>query len=305
MKNKKRAIYMAYENALLKEALTFLFPDAKVEAYDFLGDTTFQDEILAHQYEQILFVNYLGRFEEIARDNPQLSCSFLFTPYLSSLSDQGIQSSFLRIMDLLDRGLIKKVAFLDEGLYQVLKKEHQNLFYLPLILPSCSREKEVVSNEIGMMSSEYDPNDNFYNQLSVFSFFKDYTVKIVNPTKKTKDFVKRFHIHMKKCKQEKDCLEHSALNLYVSFTNAVMLKFFRSMDLGIPCLLGNTSLFQNSAILKKYLVVESDDDINEIKEKIQIALDHKEEILTAYVPFRKAYEDTCKEYKDLFIKDES
>ena len=61
------------------------------------------------------------------------------------------------------------------------------------------------------------------------------------------------------------------------------------MDRGIPCIVGNTDFFDKNEILKKYLVVKSDDDINEIKEKILLVKKNKSIIMKEYKEFRKKY----------------
>ena len=63
------------------------------------------------------------------------------------------------------------------------------------------------------------------------------------------------------------------------------------MDRGIPCIVGNTDFFDKNEILKKYLVVTSDDDINEIRDKLLEVKKNKSLIMKEYKKFRKSYKE--------------
>ena len=75
------------------------------------------------------------------------------------------------------------------------------------------------------------------------------------------------------------------------------------MDNGIPCLVGNTDLFDSSIYLKKMLVLESDDDVNEIAFKINEIRKNKEEIISKYIDFRNSYSKIAKEKYERFLED--
>lgn len=59
------------------------------------------------------------------------------------------------------------------------------------------------------------------------------------------------------------------------------------MDVGTPCIIGNTNLLDNDEKSKKLLVLDSDDDVNEICEKIDNVLENKKETEKLYSIWRK------------------
>ena len=91
------------------------------------------------------------------------------------------------------------------------------------------------------------------------------------------------------------------INLYINFTYSNLLPFFKSFEYGVPCLIGNTTLLDNYPKLKKYLVVKSDDSIDEIAEQIKTAQKNKEEILNLYKNFKLDYEKETYSLKEKFL----
>lgn len=59
------------------------------------------------------------------------------------------------------------------------------------------------------------------------------------------------------------------------------------MDAGTPSIIGNTNLLDNDEKSKKLLVLDSDDDVNEICEKIDNVLENKKETEKLYSIWRK------------------
>ena len=94
------------------------------------------------------------------------------------------------------------------------------------------------------------------------------TVKIDAQMEATKHFLSYFGIEYVAPKDYDDLISNNVVNLYCNFTDMQITTVIRSMDLGIPCILGNTSMFDDYSTLKKYLVLDSDDDINEIAFKL-------------------------------------
>lgn len=59
------------------------------------------------------------------------------------------------------------------------------------------------------------------------------------------------------------------------------------MDVGTPSIIRNTNLLDNDEKSKKLLVLDSDDDVNEICEKIDNVLENKKETEKLYSIWRK------------------
>ena len=72
--------------------------------------------------------------------------------------------------------------------------------------------------------------------------------------------------------------------------------------MGIPCVLGNTDIFDKYPKLKKFLVLKSDDDISEIANKIDSVKENREIIIKEYEKFRKKYSEESKKNIIKFLK---
>ena len=72
------------------------------------------------------------------------------------------------------------------------------------------------------------------------------------------------------------------------------------MDAGVPCIIGNNDILDDCQALKSKLQVESDDDIDEIANKIEEVKKTKNEILQSYESFRYTYTQKSKKSIDEF-----
>lgn len=253
-----------------------------------------------NNFKQLIFVDfqleYLELFDKLEE---QHDIKFIFTKSLASLSDTFFYDVFKNIMKLYKKNQISSIGFLDRSLYNTLKNKYKNMHYILLD----KEKKELKNNDknyktIGILNCQEDPKHSYYNELSAIKLLDDYMAKISNPSRICREFLKTFKI---KHEVRKDVINNNEVNLYINFTNNNNLIFLESMDNGIPCILGNTSLLDNDKKLKAYLVMKSDDDVNEIAEKIQIAIKNKNEILKLYSTFRKKYEKEVQECVTDFV----
>lgn len=287
-----------------------LVPSVDIELFDGFSNTFKNVLLFQNNYEDIeffkkfikknnvkrlIFVDYILEYDYFI--NLNIKKDFIFTKSLGSLSDSPIFLTFNKIISFYQNNLIEKIGILDEDLYLTLEKKY-NVYKLNLLLNNS--EYKVNNSTIGILNSQDDPKDSFYNSLSAISILKNKTVKILNPNKITKAFVKTFNINLKKAKDKKDLYKND-INLYINFTYSNLLPFFKSFEYGVPCLIGNTTLLDNYPKLKKYLVVKSDDSIDEIAEQIKTAQKNKEEILNLYKNFKLDYEKETYSLKEKFL----
>lgn len=287
-----------------------LVPSVDIELFDGFSNTFKNALLFQNNYEDIeffkkfikknnvkrlIFVDYILEYDYFI--NLNIKKDFIFTKSLGSLSDSPIFLTFNKIISFYQNNLIEKIGILDEDLYLTLEKKY-NVYKLNLLLNNS--EYKVNNSTIGILNSQDDPKDSFYNSLSAISILKNKTVKILNPNKITKAFVKTFNINLKKAKDKNDLYKND-INLYINFTYSNLLPFFKSFEYGVPCLIGNTTLLDNYPKLKKYLVVKSDDNIDEIAEQIKIVQKNKEEILNLYKNFELDYEKETYSLKEKFL----
>ncbi len=261
-----------------------------------------QKFLKVNNIKKVIFVDYILEYEYVIDSiYDSIEVEFIFTRTLSALSDYYNLVTYNYILSLYKNKKIRSFNLLDENLYEVLKAKNYNVKLIKL------KTKLKISNKknhtIGLLNSQNDAKDSFYNELTAISLLGK-EAKVLEPNKVTNKFCGEFNITLKSVKNYEQLISDNEINLYINFTKANIIPFLDSMNNGIICLLGNTNILDNYPILKKYLVVDSDDDCNEIKDKCIDALEHKSEILEQYQIFIKNYEETVDKLKGEFIGEE-
>ena len=214
--------------------------------------------------------------------------NWVYKNNLSTISDCFSRDIFKNILEFYDRNIIDNIICLDNSTYEVLKNSGYKVKYLKLDVNS-RLEKAKNSKTIGLIGNDYNPNNNIYNELSAVRMIDYSYVKLLKSMPITKHFIKFFDIKAKEFNNLDEVIMNNDINLYCNFTFNNFELILKSMDMGIPCLLGNTDFFDNNKILKEYLVLESDDDIEEIANRINLVRENKKLILKEYKKFRVDY----------------
>ena len=126
-------------------------------------------------------------------------------------------------------------------------------------------------------------------------------VKIISNMPATKHFIEFFDIKANIKETVYEVIENNYVNLYCNFTGNNMELILKSIDNEIPCLLGNTNIFNKYPTLQEYLVLKSDDDINEIANKIKQIKENKDKIIKELKSFRNEYTHKSKKQIKEFL----
>ena len=287
--NKKYLVIVPTMSEELLDSFEYTFGNSLLMKND-LDEISFYTQFInQNNFQQIIFVDFqLEYLELIDKLDEKHDIKFIFTKSLASLSDTFFYDVFKNIVKLYNQEKISAIGFLDNNLYQVLKKKYKNIFYLLLDREECTSAQNKNDKTIGILNNQEDPKHSYYNELSAIKLLDGYTAKITKPSKVNKEFLKTFDIQYKVVK---NAIKNNEINLYINFTNNNYLIFLESMDNNIPCILGNTSILDNNKKLKEYLVMKSDDDVNEIADRVKNAIKNKKEILKLYSDFRKEYKE--------------
>lgn len=287
--NKKYLVIVPTMSEELLDSFEYTFGNSLLMKND-LDEISFYTQFInQNNFQQIIFVDFqLEYLELIDKLDEKHDIKFIFTKSLASLSDTFFYDVFKNIVKLYNQEKISAIGFLDNNLYQVLKKKYKNIFYLLLDREECTSAQNKNDKTIGILNNQEDPKHSYYNELSAIKLLDGYTAKITKPSKVNKEFLKTFDIQYKVVK---NAIKNNEINLYINFTNNNYLLFLESMDNNIPCILGNTSMLDNNKKLKEYLVMKSDDDVNEIADRVKNAIKNKKEILKLYSDFRKEYKE--------------
>lgn len=217
----------------------------------------------------------------LPRLKKKIEVCWVFNDSFSNLSNGGVRYYLNTIFEYYDRDLINIIGCLSNDSKKVFENAGYNCEYIDLKIKKVTN-KNNKSKSIGILSDDFDPNNNFYNQLASLTFI-DYDIckyKSVMPA--TKHFSKYFDIKSKVLSNIDDVIKDNFVNLYINFTNTNKELIIRSFNYGVPVIVGNTDFYDNNKYLKENLVVKSDDDINEIVEKINFVKKNYKKIMEEY-----------------------
>lgn len=243
------------------------------------------------KYERVILVDYLYVFRYLMQ-NMDKEFDFIITYDVSNLSYVTGKWPYKTVQEYYDRKLINEIAFIDEDFYELFKKAGYRVNKIMLDVNIKLKNKN--NNSIGIIGIDYNPLDNYYNALTAVKLVDYDFVNISGKTNATKEFVNFFNMNYKEYDSELELIENSSIVLYPAFANISIEKVLICLDNNIPILLGNTGVFDKYKMLKKYLVLESDDDVSEIATKINLIRENKKEIFEEYKKFRKEYKEKFK-----------
>ena len=285
---------------LQKELLSaFEYTYKNVLLLDLFGNLSEQINFIKNSnFKQIILVDYYPEYEGIIYQfQGNRKIKIFFTKSLGAFSNESTYIQFKDSVKLLEQNKICKIGFIDSNLYNVFKNRF-NCCVVSLDIEKKEYSDKFNDKRVGILNEYNKATHSYYNELSALAF-KNYTASLKAIYKESKDFLKLFNI--KYTVNEKGYMDNNLVNLYVNFTDNNPICFIESMDRNIPCILGNNDLLNDSP-LKKYLVLESDDSIDEIKDKIELVKNNRNAILKEYKSFREEYSKKCIKDRDEFLE---
>ena len=220
---------------------------------------------------------------------------------LAAMTDGAVRATFTNLMEFCDRDMIDCVGCLDYGAYKVLDNAGYKTKYVQLDIEE-KKSKKKNSKSIGLIGNDYNPNHNIYNELTAVTMVDYNYIKIIKNMPATKHFIEFFKLKEKEVDSFDEVMKDNFINLYCNFTLTNIEYILKSMDLGVPCLLGNTDVFDDYKYLKEQLILTSDDDVNEIADKIEKIRKNSTKILEEYKKFREDYKKKSKNSIKEFLK---
>ena len=217
----------------------------------------------------------------LTRIKKDINVCWIFNDAFSNLSNAGVRYNLNTIFEYYDRTLVDIIGCFNKDNVLVFENAGYKCEYIDLKLDK-NEIKLVNSNSIGIISDDFDPNNNFYNQLAALTFV-DYDVcKFQAVMKATNHFYKYFNIKSKVLKNIDEVMKDNFVNLYINFTNTNKELILKSYNYGVPVIVGNSDFYDNNKYLKEHLVVKSDDDVNEIEKKIVFVRNNYKKIIEEY-----------------------
>lgn len=299
--NKKTIVFIQEGQSLLSKVLKASFDKTEIRILP-SNYTPFDREKLAKEinnnYQQVIFYGYEYQFYVLLPlISKKVVKKFIIDKSLPLLVKPYFLSSLSQIFEYKERGLIDYIATTQYDLYITFKEKMK---FIQFDYKGQNMAKK--SNSIGILNYYYLEESDFYNELSGIALSKIPSARVLDQNIITKKFGEDFNVEIIEEKDIEKLIYENTANLNCMFCDINNILFLMSMDAGIPCILGNTNLLDDNKKLKEYLVLKSDDDVNEISEKINHSIDKKEEILKLYKEWRLEYSKKAKKSIDDFLK---
>lgn len=207
----------------------------------------------------------------------------------------------MEIYNLHKEGYITEMATCKASLLNFYKSQGCNIKLLRnrVILP---RSIKVTKNKqekgpiiIGIYAARNnDYRKNVFSQMSAVSLLdEDVVIDMVPLNKTAKQFAEQIGVKIigvDHTVNREELLQHMAncdIVLYDTFSECAPMLPLESFAVGTPCLTGNNHHYFQNTELEKYLVIDDEQDVEEIVDKIKICLANKDKVLSLYSKFEK------------------
>ena len=280
------------------------------------------NKLATSNIKQIVFSSmtfgYIPLIKKIKFLNNDIKISVYWHGSYAMLVQRDEDYFLYNIIELMNLGIVDKVAFAKESMAQFYRLKGYNSYFLPntVVLKNDNKDskisKEIVSKDnqikIGIYSAGNRWEKNTFNQLSSIKLIKNAIVDVVPCNKLVKDFCKQFDINLvdskiKYLSRDKfiEKLSQNDINLYVTFTECSPMLPLESFETGVLCVTGNNHHYFKGYKLLEETIVKSEDNINEIKDKIQYCIANKVGILEEYKKWKIEYDIFCAEKFKEFV----
>lgn len=195
---------------------------------------------------------------------------------------------------------IKNTVRLSDEL-STLIKEHKKEYEAKRI------EEKDSALKIGMYAAGLGWRKNMFTQIAAASLFDNAVIDSVPLSFESQVFTSKFGNvinGISKGVKREELLKRLAcndINLYVTFSECAPMLPIESMEVGTICISGNNHHYFKDTELEKYLVVDREDDVIAIKDKIKYALENKEEIFRLYKEWKNNYDLESKKSVEEFL----
>ena len=223
------------------------------------------------------------------------------------------RNNFFKLLELSKEGQVDDIAFFRQGQYNLYKSLGYNCSYLrenyKMDKSKKNGQKSKNENiELGIYPLNYTWDKNIFNQLCISKFVDRSHLNYNNLDPRMEDFLTTMKIDSTADKIENidedniiRAISKNDVIIATSFTEYVHPIFFISMELGIPCLIGNNSdFFGEQDELKKCVVSSAEDNPIINAKMVNDMQKNKDQIVRLYTEWKEQYnkraEDSINEF---------
>lgn len=250
--------------------------------------------------------------EEIKKINNDISikviwhgnCYEFFSDFTWGLNKQ--------VMNLYHEKKIDAFGFVRSTMYEFYKKVGFKSFYLQnnVFKENAGKTSKVKNKKvkIGIYNADSRELKNIYTALSAMKLVPNSMADIVPINAGATKFAELIDLPFDSINdyipndELMERIHGNDINIYPTFTENAPMFPLESFEMGVPCLLGNNNDYFVGTKLGEYVILEREDDPVYIKEKIMVALEHRDEIMKLYRDWKKDFDKMCSGLVDEFIK---
>lgn len=276
------------------------------------------EEVVGKGIHQIIISGFEIGWDKLVKSikqkYPNIKIKVICNTQDSLLYYEYERENFFKLLELSKENIIYDIAFLRKGQYETYKSLGYKCSYLTenYIL----KEKVEVENnknnklQLGIYPLNYTWDKNIFNQLCIAKFLNDCNLNYNCLDVRMQEFLDTMEISNIPIKIEKiddknimkELIKNDVI-VTASFTEYFHPIFLMSMELGIPCLIGNNSdFFENNDELKEYVVTSAEDNAIVNSKMIEEILKNKEKILELYKNWKKEYNQKAQANIENFIE---
>lgn len=232
----------------------------------------------------------------VKKENPKIKIKTYWHGNHSQILDHYGWKRNKEIIDLHKKNMIDVMGTCKKSLIEFYKKEDYNPFFITNkvtvnVKPEKKKDDKI---RIGLYAAKCDDwRKNMFTQMAAVALIDNVVLDMVPLNDSAKEFAEILGL---KLEGEENPLKREDLiarmskntvNLYVTFSECSPMLPLESFEMNVPCITGNNHHYFKDSKLEKYLVVNNEESPLEIKEKIELCMKEKENILKLYKEFRE------------------
>ena len=239
--------------------------------------------------------------QEIKNLNRKIKIKAIVHSGNACLADNFVFENFNEIINLYDKGKIEEIGLFNKEAYEFYKEKGFNVSLLNEFIDIQEKEKYCDNKEkkeylrIGIYPKNNDIYQNIFNQMGAVSLIEDakFDCSLCNYPITT--LARKYNINFvgnsdNPSKEELyKRMADNDVNLNISFIDDSSLVPLESFELGTPCIIGKSCKYFINTEFEKDIMVENENNILEIKEKILFVCENKDKILEKYREWREEY----------------
>jgi glycosyltransferase involved in cell wall biosynthesis len=296
-----------FENTL---GLSELFNDKFI---DQIASSIVENNIRQVIFSPIAF-GWKELIEKLKEKNSNIKIKFFWHGSHALFVNRDESYFLYNILEMCDRKIVDSIAFAKESMAEFYKQKGYNSVFIKNTVKNINlndiknseyykileKSKDSSKVNIGIYSAGDRWEKNTFNQISSLSLINNVVLDCIPSTELVTNFCSLMNVNLKEPSgylKREDMIARMALNdlnLYVTFTECSPIVPLESLEVGVPCITGNNHHYFRGTKLEDYLIVKSEDDIDEIADKIKYALENKEEIMNIYKEWKKKYDEESK-----------